>query len=131
MARPRDRKEQKKIALERVRELFRQAEEAAPDNMERAHRYVALARRIAMKYNLKIPAPLQRRFCKHCYHYLVPGLNLRVRTHEGKVVYYCRDCRRYMRFPAKRRSEGKKRSEDKKKDKAGKKEDRKTNPTKN
>jgi ribonuclease P protein subunit RPR2 len=108
MAKPRDKKTQRKVALERARELFRQAEAAAPDNMGRAHRYVALARKLAMRYNAKIPSSLQRKFCKHCYHYLAPGVNLRVRTHDGKVVYYCKDCKKYMRFVMKRKATAKK-----------------------
>jgi ribonuclease P protein subunit RPR2 len=58
-----------------------------------------LARKISMKLNVRIPPVFKRRFCKHCYHYLQPGVNVRVRTKEGKVVYYCLDCRKYMRFP--------------------------------
>ncbi|MBW3014027.1 ribonuclease P [Candidatus Woesearchaeota archaeon] len=104
MAKPRDKKAQRKIALERVRELFKQAEASAPNNLDRAHRYVALARKVAMRYNAKIPVSLQRKFCKHCHHYLVPGVNLRVRTHDGKVVYYCRDCKKYMRFVMKKKT---------------------------
>ncbi|MCK4669759.1 MAG: ribonuclease P [Nanoarchaeota archaeon] len=108
MAKPRDKKAQKEAALERVKELFKQAAGIAPKNMARANRYVALARKMAMRYNAKIPASLQRKFCKHCYHYLVPGVNLRVRTHLGKVVYYCKDCKKHMRFVVKKKTTVKK-----------------------
>ena len=90
---------QKIIAKERIAKLFKLAEEAFPKNPERSNRYVELARKIAMKYNIRIPKELKRRFCKHCYTYLVPGVNCRVRTKKGKVVYYCFNCKKYMRFP--------------------------------
>jgi len=88
-----------KIAKERVNELFLQAEKAKTKTL--ANRYVALARKIGMKYKVRIPAAFQKRFCKHCYHYLTPGKNLRVRTQKGHLVYYCLECKGMMRFPYK------------------------------
>jgi ribonuclease P protein subunit RPR2 len=88
--------ENKKIARERVNELFKQAEKAKEKVF--ANRYVELARKIAMRYKIRIPTELKRRVCKHCYSYLRPGKNVRIRTKEGKVVYYCLECKKYMRF---------------------------------
>jgi ribonuclease P protein subunit RPR2 len=93
---------QLRIAKERVGELFNQASLAFKENPELSNRYVGLARKIAMKFKVNIPSELKKRFCKHCYCYLMPGKNCRVRTHEGKVVYYCSGCRKYMRFPYKK-----------------------------
>jgi ribonuclease P protein subunit RPR2 len=92
---------QVKIAKERINELFRQAEEMFDEDPKLSDRYVQIARKISMKLKVRIPPELKRRFCKHCYCYLVPGKNCRVRTHEGKVVYYCRQCKKFMRFPYK------------------------------
>ncbi len=92
---------QVKIAKERIEELFKQAADIFDEEPKLADRYVEIARKISMRYKVRIPAKLKKRFCKHCYCYLVPGKNCRVRTHEGKVVYYCQKCRRYMRFPYK------------------------------
>ena len=89
----------KKIALERINILFREADDIFNKNPELANRYIKLARKITMSVNLKIPSNLKRRFCKHCYCFLKPGKNCRVRTHKGKVVYYCFNCKKYMRFP--------------------------------
>ncbi len=91
--------EQKKIAKERIEKLFNQAEEVFEEDKKLADRYVELARDIAKKFRVRIPSSLKRKFCKHCYSYLVPSVNVRVRTREGKVVYYCLECKRYMRFP--------------------------------
>ncbi|MBW2980806.1 ribonuclease P [Candidatus Woesearchaeota archaeon] len=92
-------KSQKKIAKERIAILFEQAEKAFKKEPKLSNRYIKLARTIGMKCKVRIPTKLKRRFCKHCYCYLVPGKNCRVRTHEGKVVYYCSNCKKYMRFP--------------------------------
>ena len=94
-------KGQVNIAKERISELFKQAGDVFDEDPKLANRYVELARKISMKIKVKIPASLKRKFCKHCYCYLAPGKNCRVRTHEGKVVYYCQQCKKYMRFPYK------------------------------
>jgi ribonuclease P protein subunit RPR2 len=94
----------KEIAEERIKILFREADKVFNDDPKLANRYVELARKIAMKVNLKIPREYKRKFCKHCYSYLRPGVNCRVRTKEGKVVYYCLNCKKYMRFGIKDRA---------------------------
>ena len=91
--------EQRKIALERIRTLFKEAKTAFNQDPKLSNRYVELARKIAMKYKVRIPKQLKRQFCKHCYSYLVPGKNLRVRARKGKIVYSCLECKKFMRFP--------------------------------
>jgi len=93
---------QRRIALERIEVLFKEADKAFKHNPELSNRYVQLARRIAMKYKVRIRPVLKRRFCKHCYNYLKPGVNCRVRLGEKQVVYYCFGCGRFMRFPYKK-----------------------------
>ena len=80
------------IALERINELFLQADLQFDDEKELANRYMHLVRRLAMKYKVKIPSELKRRFCKKCLHYLKQGKNVRVRTINGNIVYTCLDC---------------------------------------
>ena len=92
-------KKQRELVLERIKILFREAKTAFKKDPKLSNRYVKLARELAMKYKVRIPPALKRRFCKHCYSYLVPSVNLRVRTRNGKVVYYCLNCKKYMRFP--------------------------------
>ena len=92
---------QKEIALQRIIILFRQAEEVFPKNKALADRYVSLARKLAMKVHAQIPRELKRRFCKHCYVYLKPGVNARVRTREGKVIISCFECKKFTRIPLK------------------------------
>ena len=93
---------QKEIAKERVRRLFEQAETMFPKRKDLANRYVNLARKISMKVRMRIPSELKRRFCKHCYRYLQPGINARIRTREGKVIISCLECNKFMRIPVKK-----------------------------
>ena len=90
---------QKEIARERIKILFKQAKSVFKKDKKLANRYVKLARELAMKFKIRIPSELKRQFCKHCYSYLMPSKNVRVRTRKGKVVYYCLECKKYMRFP--------------------------------
>ena len=89
----------RKIALERIYHLFNEAEKIFPRSRDLANRYVQLARKIGMRHRVRIPKKLQRRFCKHCYTYLVPGVNCRIRLRPSMVIYYCLECKRFMRFP--------------------------------
>jgi len=90
---------QKQIAKERIKVLFQQAKKVFKKDQKLADRYVKLARELAMKFKVRIPPELKRKFCKHCYSYIMPSVNARIRTRQGKVVYYCLNCKRYMRFP--------------------------------
>lgn len=89
----------RRIAAERVRKLLSEAEAVFSEDKALANRYVALARRIAMKLNVRLPSELRRKYCRHCQAFLMPGRNCRVRLREGKVVYLCRECRHMTRLP--------------------------------
>lgn len=91
--------EQRKIALERISKLFNEAKLTFNENSSLSNKYVELARKIAMKMKVRIPRELKRRFCKHCLSYLVPSKNCTVRLQKSRVVYYCHNCKQYMRFP--------------------------------
>ena len=91
----------KKQAKTDITKYLGLAKESFKQDPKRSNLYVHKARLLAMKHNLRLPKELKRSFCKHCYSYLVPGKNLRVRTHEGHVVYYCLGCKKFMRFPYK------------------------------
>ena len=93
---------QQKIALDRIEHLFEEAQQTFSQNKALANRYVSLARKIAMKVKVKIPLKYKRRYCKHCYKYLQPGVNGRVRTSNGKVVISCFECKKFTRIPLKK-----------------------------
>lgn len=88
------------IASERIDILFDLAEEeAASYNFQRANRYVVLARKIGMRYNVRIPRRYHGRYCKNCHSYLVPSYNLRVRIKNKKIVRFCENCGFFIRMP--------------------------------
>ncbi len=89
--------QQKKLALNEIDGLFKQAKAIFNEKPDLADKYVKKARRIALKYKVKLPLNLKRSICKKCHKYLIPGKNLRVRTHKGHMVYYCLSCKGFMR----------------------------------
>lgn len=94
-----EKKQQKKIAHDRICYLFTLAEKNARNkNLNFAHRYVQLARKIAMRYRVPIPVEYKRCFCKHCYKYIIPGETSRIRIHRGKIITFCTSCNNYTRF---------------------------------
>ena len=86
------------MALGRIEQLFQEAQQIFSEDKALANRYVSLARKIAMKVKLKIPLKCKRKFCKHCYSYLRPGINSRVRTNRGKVTISCFECKKFTRI---------------------------------
>ena len=91
-------KREAKQAKIKIQEYFRLASRVFP-NKKLSNDYIRKARNLAMKYKIRLPRTLKRRFCKHCYSYLVPGKNLRVRLQGRKIIYYCLECKKFMRFP--------------------------------
>ena len=91
--------EKQKIARERIKILFKQAGDIFAKNPERANRYVEIARKVAMKANLRLTKPQKRKFCSHCYTYLQSGANARIRTRDKKLIIYCQSCKKYTRIP--------------------------------
>lgn len=92
---------QQQIAKERINWLFNQAKEVFKEDGKLSDKYVKVARRIAMKYKIRLPSQLKKSFCKNCHKYLVPSVNCRIRLHKHRLIYYCFSCRHYMRHPVK------------------------------
>ncbi len=90
-----------KIAKARINFLFQEAKESFKQESKLSDKYIKIARKIAMKYKIRLPPQLKKKFCKNCLKYLVPGVNCRVRIHKHRVIYYCMNCRHFMRHPVK------------------------------
>lgn len=88
----------KPLARERIAVLFSEAEKAFGTDPALSNRYVGLARKISMRQRVRIDREHRRRFCHHCYAYLVPGANMRVRVHKGWVSVTCQECRKTTRY---------------------------------
>ncbi|MBI1935551.1 ribonuclease P [Candidatus Woesearchaeota archaeon] len=92
---------QVRIAKARIKFLFDEAKESFRKDSKLSDKYIKLARRIAMRYKLRLPSELKKRICKNCHKFLVPGINCRVRIHKHRIIYFCMSCRHYMRYPVK------------------------------
>jgi ribonuclease P protein subunit RPR2 len=94
--------ESQKIAQERIEVLFNEADSAAKEgNLSRANRYIFLARKLSMKFGVKLNREQRRKFCHKCYKYLQPGKNLSVKINPKtqSVEYLCKDCGTITRYP--------------------------------
>ncbi len=91
--------DQIRIAEERIKKLFELCEEAVKNNrQDLADRYAEIARKISMKYKVKLPKEFNRRICKKCGSFLTPGINLRVRLNKNIITYTCLNCGSIRRF---------------------------------
>jgi ribonuclease P protein subunit RPR2 len=88
-----------RICRERIATLLLLAQSVFSKNPARANRYVEIARKIGMKHKVRLTSQQRKMFCSHCHAFLMPSVNCRVRLRNNKVVYYCKECRHYMRFP--------------------------------
>jgi len=90
---------QQRIARERISILFDLAKKEIKKHPERSRRYVELARKIGLRYNVRLPKELKRKICKKCNMLLVPGVTCKVRLKENKIVIYCLACKSIYRYP--------------------------------
>lgn len=91
---------QQDIAKERIAILFNLAKKDIIKNPERAKRYVELARKIGLRYNVRL-GKAKRDFCKNCFTILLPGITSQVRVDKGEIVIKCLKCQKKYRYPYK------------------------------
>jgi ribonuclease P protein subunit RPR2 len=93
--------EVKHIARERIDLLFNQALATYKKHPQLAERYVGLARRISMKYKVRIPKRWRLFICKGCKGFMVPGFSSRVRLRrrrEPHLTFTCLKCGKIKRI---------------------------------
>ena len=89
-----------RTAAERISDLFALAEkESTAGSLALADRYVALARRIGMRYNVRLLAEYRELYCRGCSRYWVEGRTVRTRLRRGRRVRTCLGCGRERRIP--------------------------------
>jgi ribonuclease P protein subunit RPR2 len=96
----------KRIALKRVHLLFGLAKEVIREDPELAQRYVQIARKIAMRTQLRLPKEYRRLICRKCKSFILPGVNCRIRIQQRRephMVITCLNCGGHSRIPIKRR----------------------------
>lgn len=89
---------QQEIGRQRIERLFLMAGREFEKHPERSHRYVQLARKISMRYNIRIPAHLKTRYCRKCYKYLSPNINCSISRAAGSVAIKCLECGKTMKL---------------------------------
>jgi ribonuclease P protein subunit RPR2 len=89
---------QQKIARERIGILFSLAEKEMRNHPDRAGRYVQLARKIGLRYNIRLAN--KRQFCKKCNTLLKTGTSS-TRLDKGTMVIKCLKCNTIYRYPYK------------------------------
>ena len=90
-----------RIARQRVTDLFALAErEARGQRLDLADRYVTLARRIGMRYNVRLGREYRELYCRACSAYWVEGRTVRTRLRSGVRVRTCLRCGRQRRMPS-------------------------------
>ncbi|WP_455392693.1 ribonuclease P protein component 4 [[Eubacterium] cellulosolvens] len=92
-------KEMVEIAKERIRILMTLAELESVQNKnpERARRYVTLARKIGMRYNVRLEKYFGDNICRGCNSFLGTSTASRSRVRRGKVTRVCKRCGRVTR----------------------------------
>lgn len=95
----REKKLERKIAIERIDYLLELAETVKKDDYELARRYVEIAVKIAKKYRIRLRKK-KLRFCKKCL-YPYRSDRMRVRISKGVVRISCLNCGHIRRFKIK------------------------------
>ena len=86
------------IAKERMEILLKLAKKEARKTPERSRRYALLARKIGMRYNVRLPAEWKRVFCKSCGTLLKPGLAASKPARNGATFIKCGKCNRIYKY---------------------------------
>jgi ribonuclease P protein subunit RPR2 len=89
---------QSKIARERIDILLGLAEKELKRHFDRSRRYVELARKIALRYNIRLAKEQKRKFCKNCNTLFVPGITSQVRVDKKFIIIKCLKCDKIYRY---------------------------------
>lgn len=94
---------QTRIARERIEILLSAAEKEFKKHPERARRYVELARKIGLRYNVRLAQDEKKSFCKKCNTLLKPGVTSQTRLDKKTktVNVTCLNCKKIHRYPYK------------------------------
>jgi ribonuclease P protein subunit RPR2 len=97
---------QLKIAKERINILLGLADKEFPKHPKRSKRYIELARKIGMRYNVRLTKQQKRKFCKNCNTLLKSGITSEQRTQKGAILIKCLKCNKIYRYPFKKARKG-------------------------
>ena len=69
----------KQIATQRMQILFHNALSNAKNNLELAEKQAEIAKKISMKFKIKMPFEISSSFCKKCKKFIAPGIASKIR----------------------------------------------------
>ena len=69
----------KEIATKRMKILYNNAVLSARNNPELAQRQALIAKKISMKFKIKMPFEVSSSFCKKCKKFIAPGITSKIR----------------------------------------------------
>ncbi|MEA3558905.1 MAG: ribonuclease P protein component 4 [Candidatus Thermoplasmatota archaeon] len=99
----------REAAKERIETLYELSfKMTRSGELDLARRYIELARKIGMRYTVRIPSRLKRMSCKGCSTPLLPDITARIRVRAGRTIITCLECGHISRYPFK----GSRRNED-------------------
>jgi|TARA_B100000029_G_scaffold484061_1_gene535857 ribonuclease P protein subunit RPR2 len=85
----------KQIATERIQILITNAISNSKENYDLAQKQAALAKRLGMRYRIKLPYEIRLNFCKKCKQFIPPGIGSKIRIGRSNVksiritCYFC------------------------------------------
>ena len=89
-----NRSQLKYLAKERIKILINKSLATAINDMPTAQKQIAIARRISLKYNIRLSYFDKQVFCHGCKNLIVPGVNvtIRLRSKPKTIIVKCFDC---------------------------------------
>ena len=89
-------------AKERIDSLYSMAfDMVRSGDLPLARRYTTLARKIGMRYTVRIPTTYRRRTCRGCMVPLIASRTARIRFGSGRETVTCLECGHISRYPYK------------------------------
>lgn len=85
-------RELKEIAAQRIEKLMDSAVGYARKDFEIAKRHAEIARKIALRLNIRLPYKYKMHFCHGCKRFIIPGVNCRVRIKGKALRLTCLEC---------------------------------------
>lgn len=95
---------QVKIAKERIKILLNLAKKEIENHPERSRRYVELARKIGLRYNVRLNKNDKKNICKKCNTFLIINKTsvIRLQRRRKTLNIICKNCGNIIRIPYKR-----------------------------
>ncbi|MEM2855913.1 MAG: hypothetical protein QW416_02275 [Candidatus Nitrosocaldaceae archaeon] len=75
----------KDLATHRIEIIIKNSLESARYDLKLAQMQAMIAKRISMRYRVRLPYEIRQLFCKKCKRFIVPGINARVRIGRSNI----------------------------------------------